>query len=85
MLRLGKKYQFHDLEHDAQRRLRQWYPSTLAELRSREQPSSCPFELKHSSELLKAVEEGIIPDDVLPVLYYEHLHLLVCIFTPCSE
>ncbi|EKM75535.1 hypothetical protein AGABI1DRAFT_132200 [Agaricus bisporus var. burnettii JB137-S8] len=75
MLRLGRKYQFPVLEYNAQQRLRQCYPSTLWGFRSRGQ-APCPFDLDHSAELLLVVDEGIIPDDVLPVLFYDHLYIL---------
>lgn len=78
MLRLGRKYQFPVLEYNAQQRLRQCYTSTLRGFRSRGQ-APCPFEMDHSAELLLVVDEGIIPDDVLPVLFYDHLYVLVCI------
>jgi hypothetical protein len=75
MLRIGKKYQFQEFLEDARDRLRQCYPESLERFRKKTAtigPSSV-------SKLLEVVQEGILPDKVLPVLYFENLKYIVSI------
>jgi hypothetical protein len=71
MLRLGKKYQFSAFLENAEHKLRRSYPSSLREYRSKER-------INNSKKLLEVLDEGMLPDDILPALYYDHLYLLVC-------
>lgn len=77
MLRIGRKYQFEAFVADAQSRLRECYPKTLAQFRQSHSLRSIGF--RTFSELLEVVHESILPDDILPALYYENLRHIVSI------
>ncbi|KIL56233.1 hypothetical protein M378DRAFT_532041 [Amanita muscaria Koide BX008] len=74
MLRIGKKYLFHNFLDEAQARLRQNYPSTLQEFWAAVPSPS--IEENSTEKVIEVVHEGIIPDDVLPALYYDYLRFL---------
>ncbi|KAF9442651.1 hypothetical protein P691DRAFT_738740 [Macrolepiota fuliginosa MF-IS2] len=84
MLRIGKKYLFSSFLLDAQERLRKQYPSTLACFQMRSQ-SHHHLKWNISLELMAVIEENIIPDDVLPALYYDNLNYLHKFDDPESE
>ncbi|KAM6489391.1 hypothetical protein JOM56_015292 [Amanita muscaria] len=76
MLRIGKKYLFNNFLNAAQARLRQNYPSTLKEFWAELEDPSCISDVNSTESLIEVVQEGIIPDDVLPALYYNYLSFL---------